>query len=63
MFDKNDSLNPKPKPLTPVVTDPLAQALGDRSKMRQIKQKYDGYSKPKPAPNQGMRGTNGEVYL
>lgn len=59
----SDSFDPKPKKLTPVITDPLAQALGDRSKMRQIKQKYGGYDKPQPKRNDGMRGPAGETYL
>lgn len=64
----NDSLNPKPKPLSPVIQPPtndgLERILGDRSKARQIQQKYKAsYGKPTTKPNNGMNARNGEVFL
>lgn len=43
--------------------DVLGSHMDSQIKLRRVMQKYMGYEKPKPQRNEGMRGSQGEIFL
>lgn len=54
---------PKPQPFNPQMKSELEKVLGEKKQLQNVKNKYDNTFQKKPKLNEGMSGTNREVYL